>query len=141
MDAWHHPGSLEVDLDRYDWPDHDEDCHGVIDSNALRREYPEHYTWGCCGKAGHKRGCTRGRGPSLEEKYATSEGPSSDEDVEMHHPGQLEVDWDGDYWADHDEDCHGRSIDTKSNRREHPEGFVWSCCGEVGNADGCEPVS
>ena len=138
-DTRHHPGELEIDDGHYDWPDHDEDCHGRIDSNALRREYPENYTWSCCGKPGDDRGCKRGEGPSIDEKNATSEeeDPSDEEEGEMHHPGELEVDWESDVWADHDEDCHGE-IDTETNQRDVPEGSVWSCCGEAGNAEGCE---
>lgn len=38
------------------------------------------------------------------------------------HPGECEVDWDNDFWADHDEDCHG-PLDTDDNRVEYPEGL------------------
>lgn len=131
----HHPGHLMVDHDN--WEDHDERCHGVIDSNALRREYPENYVWDCCDQAGDAPGCTPGAGPGVDELYATSPEPSVEEPggSEPYHEGELEVDWD--YWADHDEDCHG-TIDTKTNRREHPDGFRWNCCDEVGTyARGC----
>ncbi|EAT80976.1 hypothetical protein HBH56_164350 [Parastagonospora nodorum] len=53
------------------------------------------------------------------------------------HEGEQEVDWDGDFWADHDERCHG-TIDTPEMRKEHPEGFVWDCCDEPGDAAGCK---
>ncbi|KAG8626355.1 hypothetical protein KVT40_005300 [Elsinoe batatas] len=53
------------------------------------------------------------------------------------HDGELEVDWDGDFWADHDEDCHG-TIDTEDMREEYPEGFTWSCCDEPGGSEGCQ---
>mmetsp|Transcript_25238 Transcript_25238/g.49153 ORF Transcript_25238/g.49153 Transcript_25238/m.49153 type:complete len:198 (-) Transcript_25238:664-1257(-) len=132
----HHPGVLEVNYDN--WPDHDERCHGVIDSNALRREYPENYVWSCCNSDGDTEGCTKGEGPSIDEKYATSEGPSEDEDAEMWHPGELEVEYDDPTWDDWDEDCHGQ-IDTKTHRREYPEGFRWSCCNDDGTAEGCTP--
>lgn len=49
--------------------------------------------------------------------------------------GELQVDWDGDFWADHDEECHGRIADLED---EYPEGFKWSCCDELGNEEGCE---
>ena len=45
----HHPGELEPDYDEDCWADHDEECHGDIDSNELRREYPDGYIWDCCG--------------------------------------------------------------------------------------------
>jgi len=43
---------------------------------------------------------------------------------------------DEDFWADHDEDCHG-PIDTEENREQYPQGFSWDCCDEVGTAPGC----
>ncbi len=46
--------------------------------------------------------------------------------------GWLEPDQDGDFWADHDEDCHG-TIDTEENKEEYPEGFVWTCCDKLGD--------
>ncbi|GIQ88002.1 hypothetical protein KIPB_010158 [Kipferlia bialata] len=130
----HHPGVLECCYDR--WVDHDERCHGVIDSRALRREYPENYTWSCCNRDGDKEGCTRGHGQSVDEMYATSPEYEQTEG-EMYHPGELEIDYESETWYDWDEDCHGR-MDTQSNRREYPDGFVWSCCGESGEAEGCE---
>lgn len=42
----------------------------------------------------------------------------------MRHVGAVEVDWDSDVWADHDERCHG-PIDTRDNRRSFPQGFTW----------------
>ncbi|MCJ1398751.1 hypothetical protein MMC11_001952 [Xylographa trunciseda] len=50
--------------------------------------------------------------------------------------GILQVDWDSDTWADHDENCHG-PIDTDENKEEYPEGFMWECCEEEGTAGGC----
>ncbi|CAD0112816.1 unnamed protein product, partial [Aureobasidium uvarum] len=47
----------------------------------------------------------------------------------------LEIDWDGDFWADHDEDCHG-TIDLDL-ADESPEGFEWTCCKGDGDAEGC----
>jgi hypothetical protein len=51
--------------------------------------------------------------------------------------GEQEVDWDGDFWADHDERWHG-TIDTPKMRKDYPEGFVWDCCDEPGDAVGCK---
>ncbi|WZH40510.1 uncharacterized protein QYS62_001443 [Fusarium acuminatum] len=50
--------------------------------------------------------------------------------------GDLDVDDSGDFWADHDEDCHGE-IDTWEMREEMPDGFVWSCCRKLGGRKGC----
>lgn len=51
------------------------------------------------------------------------------------HEGELEVD--DEYWADHDERCHG-PIDTDGNRADHPDGFKWSCCDATGADEGCK---
>jgi hypothetical protein len=51
--------------------------------------------------------------------------------------GELDVDYEGDYWADHDENCHGL-IDTEEMREEYPQGFTWSCCDEAGDEPGCQ---
>ncbi|KAJ0107451.1 hypothetical protein J7T55_007640 [Diaporthe amygdali] len=57
-----------------------------------------------------------------------------------YHYGKWEMevcdDEENDFWADHDEDCHGL-IDTKEMREEYPEGFTWDCCYQVGTAPGC----
>jgi hypothetical protein len=50
--------------------------------------------------------------------------------------GETEPDYDGDFWADHDEDCHGE-IDTDDMRKDFPEGFIWSCCEKSGEEKGC----
>jgi hypothetical protein len=42
-----------------------------------------------------------------------------------------------DFWADHDDNCHG----IKETLHDHPDnagGFVWSCCEQRGDADGCQ---
>eukprot|EP01084_Bolivina_argentea_P023850 44544_1 len=71
----YHPGDLEVDW--YAWPDHDEECHGRIDTNANRREYPENFKWNCCDEQGNESGCESRSNPAtpLSEKYATSPEP------------------------------------------------------------------
>ncbi|KJZ77596.1 hypothetical protein HIM_02773 [Hirsutella minnesotensis 3608] len=59
-----------------------------------------------------------------------------DDEACEYHDGHLEVDDESDFWADHDEMCHG-TIDTEEMRKEYPEGFIWTCCGEDGTSDGC----
>lgn len=49
----------------------------------------------------------------------------------------LDVDYDADTWADHDERCHC-PYDTEENRRICPEGFIWGCCEEDGRSKGCK---
>jgi len=132
----HHDGELEVDYNADTWADWDERCHGDIDTNSMRREYPEGFIWSCCEKRGDERGCKSGTGPSIEEMYATSEGPSSDEDNDRPHEGELEL-TDNETWDDWDERCHGRR-DTKTHRREYPGGFRWSCCGQLGDEEFCD---
>ncbi|RMZ68880.1 hypothetical protein GMOD_00002765 [Pyrenophora seminiperda CCB06] len=53
------------------------------------------------------------------------------------HPGELEVDWEGGFWADHEENIHGE-IDNQDMREVYPEGFMYTCCDELGSADGCK---
>ena len=52
----------------------------------------------------------------------------------------MQVDWDSDTWIDWDQRCHGK-IDSNVNRREYPDGFVWTCCGKSGERSGCESSS
>jgi hypothetical protein len=51
--------------------------------------------------------------------------------------GESNVDWESDFWADHDEDCHG-TIDTDEMREAFPGGFVWDCCQRTGEKTGCK---
>lgn len=45
-------GYFEPNYDSDFWADHDEDWHGIIDSNWSRREYLGGFTWTCCGEKG-----------------------------------------------------------------------------------------
>ena len=47
--------------------------------------------------------------------------------------GRMEPDYNSDFWADHDEDCHGRIEDLGD---EYPEGFMFPCCRQPGDSDG-----
>jgi hypothetical protein len=49
--------------------------------------------------------------------------------------GDLEVNYEA--FEDWDEDCHG-PMDSKANRRDYPENFIWNCCDKDGLAEGCE---
>ena len=123
-DDYHHPGDLEIDYDSGVWDDWDERCHGPIDSQSNRREYPDGFVWSCCDKQGDEGGCIRRVGTTIEERYPDSSEPDLDE-TEAHHPGELEVDYDSGVWDDWDERCHG-PIDSRSNRKNYSDGFVWS---------------
>lgn len=65
---------------------------------------------------------------------------SSDSNPELgnciYHDGHLDVDYDDDFWADHDE-CHG-DIDSMELRNKFPEGYTWDCCNQRGDVDGCK---
>ncbi|KAF5534940.1 hypothetical protein FPHYL_13321 [Fusarium phyllophilum] len=69
-----------------------------------------------------------------DEAFYTND--NNDKDACCYHWGELEVDYDADVWADHDENCHG-TIDTDSMREENPDGFVWTCCDKPGDKAGC----
>lgn len=43
----------------------------------------------------------------------------------------------GDFWADHDVDCHGDYEDF-INDADFAEGFQWSCCDQPGDNEGCK---
>lgn len=46
----------------------------------------------------------------------------------------MEPDDVSDFWADHDS-RHGRIEDLGD---EYPEGFIFPCCGEPGDSEGCK---
>eukprot|EP01084_Bolivina_argentea_P133966 236392_1 len=57
-EEYYHPGELEVDSD--EWPDHEEETHGPIDTGTNRAEYPNGFVWSCCGKYGtFTQGCCK----------------------------------------------------------------------------------
>ncbi|CAH0055969.1 unnamed protein product [Clonostachys solani] len=81
-DCLYHPGESEVDWDSSAWVDHDENCHGEIDSDSMRKEHPEGFIWSCCDKTGEESaGCTRGYHESDPNK-AWKEGSEVDSDEE-----------------------------------------------------------
>ena len=51
--------------------------------------------------------------------------------------GQKEVDYYSDFWADHDENCHG-TFESLIDDAEFAEGFTWSCCERLGDDKGCK---
>ena len=50
--------------------------------------------------------------------------------------GEKEVDEDGDFWADHNENVHGRYEDHEDDP-DYAGGFRWNCCDGLGEEDGC----
>ncbi|KAI9764122.1 MAG: hypothetical protein M1840_008682 [Geoglossum simile] len=53
------------------------------------------------------------------------------------HPGYKAVDFDSDFWADHDVNCHG-PYEAFEDDSDYAEGFVWECCDELGDNKGCK---
>ncbi|CAL1716383.1 unnamed protein product [Somion occarium] len=62
-------------------------------------------------------------------------GEEHEEDECNYHSGELIVN--EEEFVDWDEDCHG-PMNTKQNRKDFPENFIWTCCDEDGRSDGCE---
>ncbi|KAK2736321.1 hypothetical protein FQN55_001707 [Onygenales sp. PD_40] len=54
--CWYHPEFSEPDYDDF-FADHDENCHGPIDCDATRKEYPEGFIYPCCDRTGAEDPC------------------------------------------------------------------------------------
>lgn len=54
------------------WADHDERCHGTIDTVEMRKDMPEGFEWSCCEEAGDAEGCmiTKHEPPATPVKRA-----------------------------------------------------------------------
>ncbi|KAJ9302646.1 hypothetical protein DTO271G3_20 [Paecilomyces variotii] len=52
----YHPEFSEPDYDLF--VDHDEDCHGTIDSSEMREAFPEKYIYPCRDRTGVEEPCT-----------------------------------------------------------------------------------
>jgi hypothetical protein len=65
-----HPGDLEVNYESGTWDDWDENCHGKIDTKSNKSEYPDGFTWTCCGKEGtYASGCEEGSEEGDYDEY------------------------------------------------------------------------
>ncbi|KAK0099424.1 hypothetical protein ONS95_003507 [Cadophora gregata] len=53
------------------------------------------------------------------------------------HPGEKELYEDDDFWADHDDQCHGDPLSFKDDP-DYSEGFQWNCCENLGDHSGCK---
>lgn len=53
--------------------------------------------------------------------------------------GEKEVDYDCDFWADHDEECHG-GFESFVDDPDMASGFMWSCCQHDIEAEGCAMI-
>ena len=73
-------GNLDVDDSNDFWADHDEDCHGIIDTDEMREEFPDGFMWDCCEELGGTEGCTVGRHHAADEKLHRMHGADGAED-------------------------------------------------------------
>ena len=68
----YHDGELEVEQDMF--VDHDERCHGPMDTEQNRIDYPENFTWSCCEGDGLSDGCQTGRHEERERALVGRDG-------------------------------------------------------------------
>ena len=58
-----------MEVERDWWVDHDENCHGPINTDKNREEFPEGFRYDCCDQDGTAEGCNRGN--HVEEENTT----------------------------------------------------------------------
>ncbi|KAK6343527.1 hypothetical protein TWF730_011117 [Orbilia blumenaviensis] len=90
----------------------------------------------CCGISSDRK---RKRDP-LEIFYCVNckecfIDEENDEEACSYHPGEFDADRD-DFFADHDENIHGR-LDDEEMFATYPQGYHMSCCGDRGDTIGC----
>lgn len=113
---------MEPDYEADAWIDHDERCHGTIDSEFCREEYPEGFFWDCCGIRGDEnKPCVRGphrpRGPSKRLKVAPgADGEAADDDDDISESDDSDED---DYESLEDGDNGG--VDGQSEDHDEEE--------------------
>ncbi|KZV97811.1 hypothetical protein EXIGLDRAFT_832568 [Exidia glandulosa HHB12029] len=66
QECCYHDGELEVDEECFE--DHDEDCHGPMDTPANRRDWPENFKWTCCDETTNSEGCRTGEHVPKQDK-------------------------------------------------------------------------
>ena len=54
--------------------------------------------------------------------------------------GEKTIEYDGDFWADHDDDCHGDPMSFIDDE-DFEDGFKWSCCDDEIRSAGCEKTT
>ena len=75
-------GELEIYNDEDFWTDHDEDCHGEIDTEEMREEYPEGFVWSCCKGYGDAKGCRTDPHEPRSAKRSRTKSPSDESSSE-----------------------------------------------------------
>ncbi|KAH8879663.1 hypothetical protein GQ53DRAFT_755744 [Thozetella sp. PMI_491] len=91
-----HEGDMEV-IDEL-WPDHDERCHGPIQTRENMEECPEGFEWTCCGRPTTEPGCRKGwhksataKHPKYDDSRSFGE-PTTDEESEVSsNPSETET--------------------------------------------------
>ncbi|KAK4561086.1 hypothetical protein LTR86_005041 [Recurvomyces mirabilis] len=71
---------------------------------------------------------------TIEVGYHTNSGLVNS--TECAYTGKKKVDYQSDFWADHDDDCHG-DPETLHDEPDYADGFIWTCCDGVGDVPGC----
>ncbi|KAJ5094218.1 hypothetical protein N7456_010079 [Penicillium angulare] len=51
----YHPDISQPDYEEF--VDHDENCHGIIDSEEMREDFPENFYFVCCERRFNEKGC------------------------------------------------------------------------------------
>ncbi|KAF4422861.1 hypothetical protein CFRS1_v001323 [Colletotrichum fructicola] len=105
-DCRYHDGLLEPDYDDDTWADHDERCHGPIDTAENREMYLEAFKWECCDEPGDAEGCQRGA-HRASESVEKSGGP-----VEDYESTEEE---------DDDEEDEEEEVEARNKKDEDPE--------------------
>ncbi|KAL7784098.1 cytochrome P450 [Trichoderma ceciliae] len=114
----YHSGQLEVDWHGDFWADHDENCHGIIDMDEMREEYPEGFVWTCCNKEGGEEGCRSGRHQTDISKSKKGMDFDSEKDAELE-PDEENDDEDGEDEEDEeDEDAEDVDRQIGPNKRQ-----------------------
>ncbi|KAI0602638.1 hypothetical protein F4775DRAFT_534852, partial [Biscogniauxia sp. FL1348] len=99
-----HDGYLGIDYDHDTWADWDEPCHGLMDTQENREEYPEGFVWDCCEKRGTSRGCKRGPHESANASRGRYGGGGDDAGDESGRDNRPEEEEDEESGEDEDED-------------------------------------
>ncbi|KAH6617648.1 hypothetical protein F5144DRAFT_587025 [Chaetomium tenue] len=86
----YHDGELEPDYDGDFWADHDERCHGVIDTDSMREDFPDGFVWDCCNRLGSEPGCQKGYHESNPEKKCSQSGSEAEDTGESEDGGEEE---------------------------------------------------
>jgi hypothetical protein len=97
-------GNLDVDDSEDFWADHDEDCHGEIDTPEMREEMPDGFRWSCCSNLGGSKGCTKGKHQADPDRSKRGGNVPAGSELRKNHGSHYPVDDDDDDEEDEDED-------------------------------------